>query len=101
MAINWQHEAHPTTGERLSEKVLDPDHRACQDRGMRAKIGQVIRGALEGALNQTTANDTGRAGGAGPPGSGGGWAEGNGYLAGSAPAGPDKAGHSAEDMRKP
>ena len=29
MAINWQHEAHPTTGERLSEKVLDPDHRAC------------------------------------------------------------------------
>ena len=49
-----------------------------QDRGMRAKIGQVIRGALEGALNQTTANDTGRAGGAGPPGSGGGWAEGNG-----------------------
>ena len=78
MAINWQHEAHPTTGERLSEKVLDPDHRACQDRGMRAKIGQVIRGALEGALNQTTANDTGRAGGAGPPGSGGGWAEGNG-----------------------
>ena len=64
LAINWQHEAHPTTGERSSEKVLDPDHRACQERGMRAKIGQVIRGALEGALNQTTANDTGRAGGA-------------------------------------
>ena len=45
----------------------------------------------------------GAQGGLDPPGraEAGGWAEGNGYLAGSAPAVPDKAGHSAEDMRKP
>ena len=98
MAINWQHEAHPTTGERLSEKVLDPDHRACQDRGMRAKIGQVIRGALEGALNQTTANDTGRAGGAGPPGSGGEWAEGKDWLGRGACTGSHKPAQNFQDI---
>ena len=98
MAINWQHEAHPTTGERLSEKVLDPDHRACQDRGMRAKIGQIIRGALEGALNQTTANDTGRAGGAGPPGSGGGWAESKDWLGRGACTGSHKPAQNFQDI---